>query len=225
MTAEPRARFSEGSGLYLVLTEPAVPHAELAAEAVRLSVPVIQLREKRLGDEALAAIARSLRDATRDTSTLLIINDRADLAAAVGADGVHVGPGDLSAAAARAVVGPRTLVGVSARSPEEIEAARRAGADYVGVGPVFPTATKPDALPPVGIRGLREAAAAAEPLPVVAIGGIDRDTAAGVLAAGARYVAVISAVCHAPDPIAALEAFVSSIRTSGSHAREGGKDT
>lgn len=199
------------SGLYLVITEPAIPHATLAAAAVARAVPVIQLREKHLPDEELGALARALVQATRGSETLFILNDRPDLAAAVGADGVHVGRDDTDAATARRIVGPDAIVGVSANTPDEIEAAVRAGADYVGVGPIYPTATKPDACPPIGTQGLLTVTHAAVALPTVAIGGITRANAPEVLEAGADYVAVVSAICHADDPVKALDAFLSAL--------------
>jgi thiamine-phosphate pyrophosphorylase len=100
---------------------------------------------------------------------------------------------------------------VSANTRREIEAARNAGADYVGVGPIYPTATKPDARPPIGVAGLRVVARGIPELPIVAIGGITRSNGAGILEGGADYVAVISAICHEPDPVQALDAFLSAL--------------
>jgi thiamine-phosphate diphosphorylase len=99
-------------------------------------------------------------------------------------------------------------VGVSATTAREATLARRAGADYIGIGPVYRTATKPDAADPIGLQALREICRGIPELPGVAIGGVDAERAAAVLSAGARYVAVISAVCHADDPLAALERMV-----------------
>ena len=211
MTAGARSRFAAAGGLYLVITEPAIPHVALVAAAVLRAVPAIQLREKHLPDRELAALARTLVEATRGTGTLLILNDRPDLAAAAGADGVHVGRGDADAASARRIVGEQAIVGVSANTPVEVEEAARAGADYVGVGPIFPTATKPDARAPIGAAGLRDAVRAAAGLPTVAIGGITRDRAPEVIEAGADYVAVVSAICHADDPVAALDDFLKTL--------------
>jgi thiamine-phosphate diphosphorylase len=202
-------------GLYLVLTEPRVPHATLARAAVERGVPALQLREKTLPDDELVALARTLRHVAADTGTLFIVNDRADVAAEVGADGVHVGRADMDPLSARAIVGPNAIVGLSANTVDEVAAARAAGADYVGVGPVFPTATKPDASEPVGLEGLRTIAAAGPGLPVVAIGGLDAGNAADVLRAGADFVAVVSAVCFADDPLVALDELLSSIQPGG----------
>ena len=206
-----RRRIAEGGGLYLVITEPAIDHAALVKAAVDRAVPVIQLREKRLPDRDLTDLARALAEATRGSDTLFIVNDRPDVAAAVGADGVHVGRGDVDAGSARRIVGPDAIVGVSANTPQEVEAARAADADYVGVGPIYPTPTKPDARPPIGLDGLLPVARAARGLSTVAIGGITAANAPGVLEAGADYVAVVSAICHADDPVAALDAFLETI--------------
>jgi thiamine-phosphate diphosphorylase len=213
----PRRRLRERSGLYLIITEPKIDHATLVAAAVERAVPVIQLREKSAPDEELEALARRLSAATRGTETLFIVNDRPDLAAAVGADGVHVGRADTDAGTARDIVGPDAIVGVSANTPGEVDAARLAGADYVGAGPVYPTATKPDARAPIGLDGLRAVVGTTgRGLPVVAIGGITSATARAVLRAGADYVAVVSAICHADDPIAAMDEFLDAISKSTS---------
>ncbi len=200
-----------GGGLYLILTSPVIPHVELAAAACERGVPALQLREKQMPDLELVELAVSIADITRGTGTLFIVNDRPDIALAAGADGVHLGRSDASIEAARDLLGAGPLVGLSTRTPDEAKAAEAAGADYVGVGPVFPTGTKLDALAPVGLAGLREVAARVPRVPRVAVGGITRARAAEVIAAGAQYVAVISAVCHADDPVAAIEAFQSLI--------------
>lgn len=200
-----------GRGLYLVLTSPTIPHVELARAAVVRGVPMLQLREKRLPDDRLLALAGEIAGATRGTDTLFIVNDRPDVAAAVGADGVHLGQTDESIAVARELMRPGTIVGLSARTPEEAEAAARSGADYTGVGPVFPTGTKPDALAPIGLDGLRTAIERTPDIPTAAIGGVTHERAPAVLAAGARYAAVISDICFADDPIAAMDRFLGQI--------------
>lgn len=202
--------------MYLVVTSPVIPHVELAAAACERGVPLLQLREKTLPDGDLVRLALDIADVTRDTDTLFIVNDRPDIAAAAGADGVHVGQGDESVASARDLLGSDALIGLSAHTPDEAEAARAAGADYVGIGPVFHTDTKPDALSPIGLAGLRSVAGRVPELPGVAIGGVTRELAAGVIEAGARYVAVISAVCHADDPVRAMDEFLSAIGGPGS---------
>jgi thiamine-phosphate diphosphorylase len=205
---EPRSLLAGGRGLYLILTAPVVPHIDLVRAACRRGVAAIQLREKALHDDDLLLLATELADLTRGYRTLFIVNDRPDIAAASGADGVHLGRSDEGIEAARAALGPDAIVGLSTRTPEEAAAALAAGADYIGVGPVFPTGTKPDALEPIGLSGMRAVAERVPDLPTVAIGGITSVTAAAVMGAGAQYVAVIAAVCHADDPIAAIDTFV-----------------
>ena len=193
--------------MYLVLTSPVIPHVELAAGACERGVRVLQLREKHLPYEELVRLAREIADVTRGTDTLLIINDRPDVAAAAGADGVHLGRTDAGIENARELLGPSSVIGLSTRTPDEALAAKIAGADYIGVGPVFPTHTKLDALAPIGLAGLRAVAARVPDVSRVAIGGISISAAQDVLQAGAHYVAVISAVCHADDPLTAIDGF------------------
>jgi thiamine-phosphate pyrophosphorylase len=211
MPRTPRERIRDARGLYLVLTEPRVPHAALAGAAVERGVPVVQLREKAVDDAELIRLARSLRGVTLGTGTLFIVNDRPDVAALVRADGVHVGSSDARPAAARLALGDDAIVGVSVTSAEEAIEARAAGADYLGAGPVFPTATKPDAAAPIGLAGLAGIVAAVPDLPVVAIGGIDGTNAGAVTRAGARLLAVVSAVCRAADPVGALDALLDAV--------------
>lgn len=156
----------------------------------------------------IMAAARMARRVTAEYGALLIVNDRLDIALAADADGVHLGQEDLPLPEARQIVqrmdlGRLFLVGVSTHSHDEIVAAVRGGADYIGFGPVFPTATKPEPDPVQGLDRLHEAVAAAEGIPVVAIGGITPDTASAVAAAGAVAACCISAVNHAENPVAA----------------------
>ena len=193
-----------GSGLYLVITAPNVPHIELVRAAVERGVPVIQLREKGLQDPELLELARALRDVTNGTGTRFIVNDRPDIAAAVCADGVHVGRQDADAVIARRTVGPDAIVGLSVNTVADAVAVE-ADVDYFGVGPVFPTDTKPDADDPVGVGRIVDITRAMPDIPVVAIGGLGFGNVATVTAAGARFAAVVSAVCFAEDPIAAID--------------------
>ncbi|ACX51316.1 thiamine-phosphate pyrophosphorylase [Ammonifex degensii KC4] len=172
---------------------PAVVRAAIAGGA-----EVIQLREKKLSTRALYSLARQLREITGEAGVDLIINDRVDVALAVGADGVHLGSEDLPLPEARRVIGDKLILGATAHSLEEALEAQAAGADYLGVGPVFPTATKPE-LKPGGLKLLREVASQVS-LPVVAIGGITAENVREVLAQpGVKCVAVIRAVATAPD--------------------------
>ena len=173
----------------------------LAAAAIRGGADVLQLRDKRASAEQVLQTARRLLAVARPAGVPLLINDRPDLAKAAGADGVHLGQADAPVSEARALLGPGPLIGKSTHSVAQALAAEREGADYIGVGPIFPTPTKPD----YGSVGLDLIAAVAGQVrvPAVCIGGIDAVTLPDVLAAGAVRVAVVRAVCAAPDPEAA----------------------
>jgi len=179
-----------------MLVVEACPETLLDA-ALRGGVDVVQLRDKELGDAELVAASERFRRACDRHGALFVLNDRPDLVDACGADGVHVGLEDAPPAEARALVGAERLVGVSAHSREEIEAAPEAGADYLGVGTIFATPTKAEDA--VGLELVRIAAETAR-LPWFAIGGIDLDTVGLVAAAGAHGVAVVRAIRDAADP-------------------------
>ena len=166
--------------------------AELLEAAIRGGVDVVQIREKSLPDRLLLPVLLEAREITARHGVPLVVNDRADLAVLAGADYVHVGQDDLPVAVARRFDLP---VGLSTHSPSEIE---DANADYLGVGPVFATPTKPGRTP-VGLDLVRHAAEHACQ-PWFAIGGIDHDSAAAVIAAGATRLAVVRAIADAPDP-------------------------
>jgi thiamine-phosphate pyrophosphorylase len=174
----------------------------LARQVLQAGADVIQLRDKQLPDGQLAERGRLLRQLTQESGALLVVNDRPDLAALVRADGVQLGQEDLSLKDARAIVGPEALIGVSTHSLEQARQAVLDGANYIGVGPVFPSRTKRFEHFP-GLELLRAVAAEIR-LPAFAIGGIDAGNAAEVLAAGFRRVAVASAITDAPDPAAAV---------------------
>ena len=168
-------------------------------------VDVVQLREKNWNRE-LRALAEDARRWTRDADALLIINDRADIAAALDADGVHVGQEDLPVREARRLVGPHRLIGVSTHNIEQARQAVLDGADYLGVGPVFPSETKQfDQF--AGLGYVRQVAAEIS-LPWFAIGGIKPENIGAVYEAGAPRVAVSSALCGADDPRVAASAFI-----------------
>jgi len=164
---------------------------------------LLQLRLKGADAATLLAVATEVVALGHAHGAVVLVNDRPDVARAAGADGVHLGQDDLPVAAARRVLGPGALVGVSTHDLAEARAAAAAGADYLGVGPVYATASKTHALPPRGL-GLVRAVRAAVPCPLVAIGGITAATAAEVRAAGADSVAMIGALCAAPDVSAAV---------------------
>jgi thiamine-phosphate pyrophosphorylase len=196
--------------LYLVIGSDVTrgrPLDQVVAAAVRGGVTLVQLREKALGDAELVEAARALKGRLAPLGVPLILNDRVEAAKAAGAAGVHLGQDDLDAARAREILGPDGLIGVSAGTPEEAARVDKGLADYVGIGSVYATATKPDAGPPIGIAGLGALAASLRPLPVVAIGGIGAREAAEVMAGGAAQgIAVVSAICGAQDPEAAARA-------------------
>lgn len=170
---------------------------------------LVQLREKTMPLGDLLPLARSLARRCREADALLIINDRADLALAAGADGLHVGQDDLPARQARALLPPGMILGVSTHDPEQARRAVADGADYVAVGSIFPTTTKAgfQLVGPELIRRVRPEV----PVPLVGIGGITAENACAVLGAGADAVAVISALCAASDPEAATRAFLARI--------------
>jgi len=176
--------------------------------AVRGGVSAVQVREPQAGTRQLCRIVETVQQALIGSDVALLVNDRLDVALALGADGVHLGQSDLPAAHARRVAGPDLLIGLSVSNLAEAQeaAALVAGTvDYLGVGPVFATATKPGAAPPMGLRLTTEVCAVA-PLPCVAIGGIGPANAAAVRRTGAAGIAVVSAICAAPDPEAAAAA-------------------
>lgn len=169
--------------------------------AVRGGAAIVQLREKHLEDEPFLAEARRFADLCRRLGAVSIINDRADIALAAGADGVHVGQSDLEAGRARALLGPHKIVGVSAHSPEEARRAREAGADYLGCGAAFATGTKADAKP-IPRETIRAVTAAAG-IPVVAIGGVSRENILELKGLGLSGVAVVSGLFAQKDVRAA----------------------
>lgn len=190
--------------LYLV-TDHRLPFdrlLEVTAAAVAGGVTLVQLREPELDGRAFLDRAIALKGVLDPLGVPLIVNDRVDVAAAAGAAGVHVGQSDLPAAAARAILGPRAIVGLSITEPEQCAAVDSAAVDYLGVGPVHATATKGDAAPALGLEGTA-AAVRRGSLPAVAIGGIDEGNAAAVMATGVAGISVVSAISTAGDPRAA----------------------
>ncbi|MEK7446301.1 MAG: thiamine phosphate synthase [candidate division NC10 bacterium] len=187
--------------LYVILDRAAARGRELPAllEAVLAGGGrVVQLREKTMPMAELFPLARTLRERCRRAGALFIVNDRADLALALGADGLHVGQEDLPAAAARRILRPGMILGVSTHDEPQARRAREDGADYIAVGSIFPTGTKAG-FQLVGLDLLRELRPRLG-VPVVAIGGITEANAAQVMEAGADAAAVISAVCGTSDP-------------------------
>ena len=191
---------------------------EVVRAAIRGGVSCVQLREKQLETRAFVERARALKAWLAPRGVPLIINDRLDVALAVGADGVHLGQNDLAIADARRLVGNRMIIGISAESVADAVRAEAEGADYIGASPVFTTPTKTDTAPPLGLDGLRAIRRAVR-LPLVAIGGIDADNASQVLRAGADGLAVVSAIVSAPCPRAAAAAIRQQIATTRDEER------
>ena len=191
--------------LYLVLgASDAGPRGVRAtvAAAVAGGVSAVQLRDKQATGRELMALATELCDVLAGTGVPLLVNDRLDVALACGADGVHLGQCDLDVRHARRLAGPGFLIGQSVHRPEEIagvHALPTGTVDYLGIGPVFPTGTKSDARPALGLDALADLRARTA-LPCVGIGGIDTRNAPSVWATGVDGLAVVSAICKAPDP-------------------------
>jgi thiamine-phosphate pyrophosphorylase len=219
-TVEPgahrRARLEQAQ-LYLVCdSQPAGRElSEVLHAAIDGGVDIVQLRDKQLGDEELAAVAHAAHALCERLGALLIVNDRPQVALRAGADGVHVGQEDLPVEQVREIVGGELLVGLSTHAPREVDAAVRTDqqgnpfVDYIGVGPVHATPTKPGR-PPVG-RELVSYASAHAHVPFFAIGGIDEQNVDDVLDAGARRICVLRAIAEAEDPRSAAAALRSSL--------------
>jgi thiamine-phosphate pyrophosphorylase len=193
-----RERLAAAS-LYLVC--PATPTEglpELLRGAVAGGTQIVQLREKDLSDGELTAVANAARALCERIGALLIVNDRPHVAVELGADGVHVGQDDMPVAQVRELIGPEMLLGLSTHSPEQIDAVDPELVDYIGVGPIHETPTKPGR-PAVGLELVRYAAANA-PVPFFAIGGLNASNVEEVLAAGASRVVVVRAITEAEQP-------------------------
>jgi thiamine-phosphate pyrophosphorylase len=186
----------EAARVYLVLE--AAPALRIAAAAVRGGADLVQLRDKEASDAEIVRAGRELAAICHAGGALFLVNDRPDLAVECGADGVHVGQDDMPLAEARAIAGPDLILGTSTHSPEQVDAAEAADADYYAVGPVFETPTKAGR-PAVGWELVSYAAGRATK-PWFAIGGIDAASAATAAAAGAERVVVGRAIRDAPDP-------------------------
>jgi len=183
---------------------------EVVSAAIRGGAQMIQFRDKELSDGEFYRVASGLRELTRKADVLLTIDDRVDVALAVGADGVHLGERDLPLTAARELTGPDMILGASARTEEGVRLAQQGGADYLGLGAMFPTGTKGDAIHvgPERLRRLRPSIG----IPVLAIGGITAENVEAVIRAGADGVAVIGAVVGADDAAEAAESILNRIR-------------
>jgi thiamine-phosphate pyrophosphorylase len=181
--------------LYLVCDE---RHDRFLEAALRGGVEIVQLRIKEASEHRILAIAERYARACAEHGALFVLNDRPDLVAQAGADGVHVGQDDMPVAQARSIVGPEKLVGLSTHTPSQVDAAADLEVDYIGVGPVHATPTKPGR-PAVGLELVRYAADHAA-VPFFAIGGIAPENVASAVDAGAQRVAVVRALTEARDP-------------------------
>jgi len=186
-------------------------HGEIAQQAIAGGADAIQLRDKSCSSRELIRIGRTVREITSRNSSLFIVNDRLDVALACGADGVHLGQGDMRTDVARQIAPPGFIIGVSVSNVEEAIRAELDGADYVALSPTFSTVSKLDAGPGLGLEMLREIRRNVS-VQVIAIGGINRDNICEVIAAGAAGVAVISAVAGAVDITAAARDLKNIIR-------------
>ena len=175
------------------------PIESVVDAAVRGGVTAVQLREKNCCTRGFVELGRALARMLAPLDVPLIVNDRVDVALAIGAAGVHLGQGDMDYGTARRLLGPDAAIGLSIETVEQARAAEPLDADYLGVGPVFPTATKPDAAPALGLAGLAQVRAVSRHR-LVAIGGIGAGNARQAIESGADGVAVVSAICAAGDP-------------------------
>lgn len=189
----------EDFGLYLVMTSPLAGYERCCEAAAEAGVKMVQLRMKDSPRDEVLAVAKRLVSIVRETDTKLIVNDDPSVAAESGADGVHVGQGDMAPAEVRRLWPQIGIVGLSTHNPAQVAAAAAQRPDYIGVGPVFATPTKKIPDPVLGLDTMARMIAAA-PCPAVAIGGIDASNARDVLRNGARNWAVVRAVCNSPDP-------------------------
>lgn len=203
----------EQARLYVLVTEAQCPLGleRTIRAAAAGGATIFQLREKHLTDRQRLERAREVRRWTREAGVLFIVNDRPDIACLVEADGVHLGQDELPVQAARRIVGPNALLGVSTHSIEQVRQAVLDGASYIGVGPTFPSGTKEFAEFP-GLAFV-QAAAAETGLPAFAIGGINGRTIGEAVAAGAKRVAVSQAVCRAADPGSAAAELLRALQT------------
>jgi thiamine-phosphate pyrophosphorylase len=198
--------------VYLV-TSPQENLVATVEAALKGGITLVQYRDKNTEDDVRFQRAQQLREICHRYQALFLVNDRVDLALAVGADGVHLGQTDMPIAVARRLLGPQAIIGRSTTNPEEMRRALEEGADYIGVGPVYSTPTKPGKAA-AGLDYVRYAATHS-PVPWFAIGGIDADNLSEVLQAGAQQVAIVRAVMEAENPTQSAQAIVAQLRAWG----------
>ena len=186
------------------------PLGDLLVEASRAGLPAVQVREQAMPTRELMALTRAIREALAGRPTRVLINDRVDVALAVGVDGVHLRAASLPTGRVRVMIGPDRLLGVSTHSLEDVRRAQDQGADFVVFGPVYDTASKRIYGMPQGLGRLAEVCGIAR-VPVFAIGGVTPGRVADVRRAGAHGVAAISSILSAPDVPAAIRAFLRAL--------------
>jgi thiamine-phosphate pyrophosphorylase len=190
-------------GLYFVTDRGlcgGTPVAKVVLHAIRGGAACVQLREKDVPTRFFVEEARRIREMMAPFHIPLIINDRVDVALAVGADGVHLGQEDMPYETARRLMGPKAIIGLSVETWEDVERAQQLDCNYLGVSPVFATPTKTDTKEPWGLEGLARIRAFSRH-PLVGIGGLHAGNAEAVVMAGADGIAVVSAICASPDPL------------------------
>jgi thiamine-phosphate pyrophosphorylase len=204
--------------LYLVLDPvlcAGIGMVETARIAVAGGATIVQLRDKHASTASMIETGRALKRALAGTEARLIVNDDVEAAVAIDADGLHIGQDDMDARAARSLIGPDMILGLSVETEALAAAIDPSVVDYAGIGPIFATPTKPDHKQPIGFAGLARMVDLC-PVPSVAIGGLKAEHAAGVLLAGAGGIAVVSAICGMPDPRAAAADIARAIRRARS---------
>lgn len=217
-----RRRFN--LSLYLVVGPEQVSDRHLVSlvgAAVAGGVTMVQLRDKNADTASMADRARTLLALLRPLRVPLIVNDDPEAALTAGADGVHVGPFDRSAPEVRRLIGEKAILGLSVTSLAQAAEIDPVITDYVGLGPVFATRTKPDAASPLGVAGLR-ATRRKLPVPTVAIGGIDAGNLLRVMRAGVDGIAVVSAICGAKDPRSAARQLAELVQLARTSTQEAG---
>lgn len=175
---------------------------EIVQAAIQGGVSVVQLREKECATREFVELGRAVSTLLQQTSVPLIINDRVDVALAIGASGVHIGQSDMSYADARRLLGPDAIIGLSVESEAHALVAEKLDVDYLGLSPVFVTSTKSELKEQLGLEGIASIRRISHHR-LVAIGGIDSENISAILKSGADGVAVVSAICSAPDPLQA----------------------
>lgn len=203
-------------GVYLILDErwgEKLCLRDLLLQAAACGVHLFQYRNKEESMRMAFFHGLPIRQAAREANVTFLVNDRCDLALALEAEGVHLGQEDMPLSLARSVMGKKALIGISTHTLDQVKAAAEGGADYVGYGPIFPTLTKTDHEPIVGVEGLRLVRNGTD-LPIFAIGGISIESVPTLISAGADGVAVASAILDAPNTSKAIQEFLTPFAKS-----------